>query len=105
MAYVGLDVEALQSLDDQYTQKLADYFAPLIPESFVLRTLHEQGEIIVHLKGHPKIIKVDKGNLTFSPVVDVALTNQLLDLCKRILEYKDQLTRYKLEINGLVEKE
>lgn len=101
MAYIGLDVEKLTSLDDQYTQTLADYFSPLIPEGYVLRTQHEQGEVIVHKKGFQAEVKITGDRLVFGQHEDRAINNMLLTLCARIFEYKKQLTQYKLEISGL----
>ena len=101
MAYLGLDVDKLNNLEDQYTQTLADYFSPLIPEGYVLRTQHEQGEVIVHMQGFQALIKIAGDNLVFCRHGDHSINNMLLTLCARIFDYKKQLTLHKLAISGL----
>lgn len=101
MAYIGLDINKLASLDEQYAQTLVDYFSPLIPEGYSLRTQHEQGEVIVHKQGFQAEIKIAGDRLVFSKHDDRVINNMLLTLCARIFEYKSQLTQYKMVIAGL----
>lgn len=100
MAYMALDVDHLRNLSDNYTQTIADYFNPVIPKGFTLKTSPKIRRVTV-TNGVKEVIGVFVGSrLVIVPTGEIKLDKSLMTLATRILEYNKELLQYEVEIKG-----